>query len=880
MGRNGPCQNLFTFDYFTIILQLNRLATSLFLLGFVLDAAALTLGQPQGAALIGRPLNLSIPVSFGEGETGDGFCAEAEVLQGASRVDPGRVSVTVESDPRTGGSRLRVRSSVVIDEPVINVTVRAGCAMKSTRQYVLLADMPPEVALPAVGSAASSSSANSGRSAASSNNADGNGRQRNGAVSPAASASFPEVPSGDADRARRRANAEAVLANANASANANANANAGANGDRAAATRDVPREEPLRRSVPPRASVAASAAPTIPTAAPRAATRTAPATAPAAAGTSTASRPRLQLDSAVPAATGTAALAASAGAARPSTAAPAPAPALTPAPSPSPAASAALPTVPPVLAPALAASAAAPLAAASSAAVAEAAASAASAAIAPVPPTPEEAERAARLQVMESTLAALRAQSAETQRTLTDMRSQLAESRESRYLNPIVYVLIGLLLLALIAIAWLLRTSRRRAASAWWNDSMIREEDPRGPAGGDGAGTAGRSRPAPLVPGSALLAAQGVRNDADVNADDEEEPADKRQAALVAASADVQEDESDLAPARNVNTEELFDVQQQSDFFLSLGQHAQAIAVLSEHIAENPQTSALAYLDLLRIHHSLGNRDAYGRVGHEFERVFNATLPSFDNFNDGGNGLEHYRSTLSRITEHWPASETLVLIEELVFRRPGTDGNEAFDLAAYQELLLLYAVAKEVIDPDSAPPAPVTPLSYLDTAAHGPTTAPSPLAALAPLAPTAAVATAATAATVAPLDFSLELDPEPTRPAAFMPYEPATPASEISTGPAPLFASPSIFGSLEERVDSDRGEDTHPGDLEGPTARVPLFPDAPLLPTDTALDTSMNTSMDTISELTRDTTLDSNLIDFELFDPETEAKIAPKPTRY
>jgi hypothetical protein len=32
--------------------------------------------------------------------------------------------------------------------------------------------------------------------------------------------------------------------------------------------------------------------------------------------------------------------------------------------------------------------------------------------------------------------------------------------------------------------------------------------------------------------------------------------------------------------------------------------------------------------------------------------------------------------------------------------------------------------------------------------------------------------------------------------------------------------------------------------------------------------------------LTRDTTLDSNLIDFELFDPETEAKIAPKPTRY
>ena len=270
-------------------------------------------------------------------------------------------------------------------------------------------------------------------------------------------------------------------------------------------------------------------------------------------------------------------------------------------------------------------------------------------------------------------------------------------------------------------------------------------------------------------------------------------------------------------------------------------------------------------------------------------------MPSFDNFNDGGNGLEHYRSTLSRITEHWPASETLLLIEELVFRKPGTDGNEAFDLAAYQELLLLYAVAKEVIDPDSAPPAPVTPLSYLDTATYGPTTAPSPLAALAPVAPVAAVATAAT---VAPLDFSLDL--EPTRPAAFMPYDtqvsqaPAptseASASEIATAPAPLFASPSIFGSLEDHADSDKGEETRPGDLEGPTARVPLFPDAPLLPpgqsdthdthSNTVMDAAMDTSMDTISELTRDTTLDSNLIDFELFDPETEAKIAPKPTRY
>ena len=90
-------------------------------------------------------------------------------------------------------------------------------------------------------------------------------------------------------------------------------------------------------------------------------------------------------------------------------------------------------------------------------------------------------------------------------------------------------------------------------------------------------------------------------------------------------------------------------------------------------------------------------------------------MPVFENFNETGKGLEHYRSTLARIESQWPAPGTLALIEELVFRKPGAHEDEAFDLAAYQELLLLYSVAKEVIDPNSAPPAPVTPHSFVDT---------------------------------------------------------------------------------------------------------------------------------------------------------------------
>ena len=318
---------------------------------------------------------------------------------------------------------------------------------------------------------------------------------------------------------------------------------------------------------------------------------------------------------------------------------------------------------------------------------------------------------------LEATLAALREQTAQNQRTLLEMQSQLAEARESRYRNPLVYALLGLLLIALVVMVMLWRMARRAAAPAWYGEA----------AGGRG----GAGHPGPdegpsdeeLLKGSPELRSAstgtfGAATFGGLGADGDSEFPD----GLPARTPDG-------APVRPVNTEELFDVQQQSDFFLSLGQHDQAIAVLREHIAANPGTSALAYLDLLRIFHSLDRKEDYAQLAEEFERAFNADVPAFEHFNESaGKGLEHYRSALARIESQWPAPGTLALIEELVFRKPGANDDEAFDLAAYQELLLLYSVAKEVIDPDRAPPAPVTPQSFVDTISHDqPVTAPAAL---------------------------------------------------------------------------------------------------------------------------------------------------------
>ena len=62
---------------------------------------------------------------------------------------------------------------------------------------------------------------------------------------------------------------------------------------------------------------------------------------------------------------------------------------------------------------------------------------------------------------------------------------------------------------------------------------------------------------------------------------------------------------SQMHPSRAVKAEELFDVQQQADFFVSIGQHDQAIELLRSHIAENFETSALVYLDLFNLYHQL-----------------------------------------------------------------------------------------------------------------------------------------------------------------------------------------------------------------------------------------------------------------------------------
>jgi tetratricopeptide (TPR) repeat protein len=165
--------------------------------------------------------------------------------------------------------------------------------------------------------------------------------------------------------------------------------------------------------------------------------------------------------------------------------------------------------------------------------------------------------------------------------------------------------------------------------------------------------------------------------------------------------------QSDFAPSafassRLVAAEELFDIQEQADFFLSLDQPDQAIEVLKNHITENVETSALAYVDLFDIYHRTGRKPDYAELREEFNRVFNAQVPEFEQYGAHSNGLEDFPDVLHPIQAVWSRPQQAQdVIEESIFRQPEQD-QHPLDLLAYRELMLLYSLAKELARPGAA----------------------------------------------------------------------------------------------------------------------------------------------------------------------------------
>lgn len=316
-----------------------------------------------------------------------------------------------------------------------------------------------------------------------------------------------------------------------------------------------------------------------------------------------------------------------------------------------------------------------------------------------------------RVRELEAQVAAMKAQAAKERAGMQGLRERLDSIEADRYSSTVVYALA--LLLALVAglAAWLWRRGQVQAGQAWRDSvALMSARDKEAaehaliphPADDwdDDTTLPPSEHTLPMQTGEQILfEAPDVPDAPGVPAT---EPAPMAHAAAAAVPA------PQARPVRAgqiVNPEELFDILQQAEFFISVGEHDQAIGVLKQHIADRGETSPFAYLELLRLYHQLGRAEDFERLRAQFLRYFNADLPAFQHFRRQGRGLDHYIDALAEIEAQWTSSSILALLEGYLFHQEGRHTEvPPFDLAAYDDLLLLLAIAQTT--PASARGAP------------------------------------------------------------------------------------------------------------------------------------------------------------------------------
>ena len=636
----GLCQNQFG-ELIHFPVKKSALAPLILTLFAAGSSTAMSLGRYRGAAVVGRPLDISVQAVLDAQDDPAALCIEADAFYADNKLDKSLVRVSTEkalSNPLD--TIIRIRSSVLLDQPAITLHVRVGCQQKTERRYVVLADLASEPAgLPSLPLPAGPTTslpiqlATVGSSAAGAFVA---------ATSTASSASPSVAPAASAPANRSRAGPVTALAS-------------GSNGV----------ADPLTAVQPFGATSPKEGVPT----AKRDMLRGSDVDA---SGRNTAVKARLKLEPLD----------------------------LSIERDPQLKFSTDLLSVP---------------------AAGEQQRATAAALWRAIATQPQDVLRdVEKIQSLENSLGTLRAQAQKDRLAQSELSRQLEKARLERYANWLVYALGTLLLLALAAMIYFWR---QRASSSglpvgdlpWWRKNKPLD----------------KSWAYDLQPSNNLALPSQPETEETKSAIEKRQPSDQKEkkSTLLALNGDLGPEESaftevkhlsrqdagDSMPpappspdfvmstphnARSENAEELFDVQQQADFFVSLGQHEQAIEMLRSHVLDNAQTSPLVYMDLFNLYYQLGRKADYEALRKNFNQLFTGKIPAFELYTDSSFGLDAYPVALTRIEALWPSPKVLEVIEESILRRPVANAD-AFDLEAYRELLLLYAVAKEIIHPES-----------------------------------------------------------------------------------------------------------------------------------------------------------------------------------
>ena len=147
---------------------------------------------------------------------------------------------------------------------------------------------------------------------------------------------------------------------------------------------------------------------------------------------------------------------------------------------------------------------------------------------------------------------------------------------------------------------------------------------------------------------------------------------------------------------QDLNVDALHSAQQQAEFFGSLGQFDEALAVLTGYLDESGEMPVLAFLELFRICHATGQRSEYEHLRSRFRETFGMDMTGFGDYTEDQRELDLYPTAVTRIARDWPSETSQQVIDELLFRKPATR-RELLSLHAYRDLLWLYGLGQEIV---------------------------------------------------------------------------------------------------------------------------------------------------------------------------------------
>ena len=146
----------------------------------------------------------------------------------------------------------------------------------------------------------------------------------------------------------------------------------------------------------------------------------------------------------------------------------------------------------------------------------------------------------------------------------------------------------------------------------------------------------------------------------------------------------------------HVDVTELSQVTDEAQVYADLGRNDQAIELLRDHIDSQTGelTSPAPWLMIFELYRRTNNRQGYDELAPQFRKHFNGRVPDWDNYGHElalDDGLEAFPHLVARIERDWGTGEARKFLEELLYDNRG-GSRLGFSLAAYRDILLLLQV--------------------------------------------------------------------------------------------------------------------------------------------------------------------------------------------